>query len=179
LIRKALSARRLRIFVCTDGIAVCVQGRQTTVMRWEDVNSVERSVDVKSQKLVISSAAQLIVKDRQRQELIFDETVSDLRQLRQMIEDHTLKFMLPPALEAFQGGASIGFGAISVGPEGIHCGRDQLPWDLLDRAEVAKGRLNLYSRNGKRLFGRVELTKVPNSHVLLALIEHTGAGSHD
>jgi hypothetical protein len=179
LIRKARSARGLRVFVCTEGIVMYVQDVHTTVMRWEDINSVQRTVDVNSQRLVISTAAQLILKDRQGQEWVFNETLSDLRRLREMIEEHTLKFMLPPALEALQRGASIGFGEISVSPDGIHCGRETLPWDLFDGAEVAKGRLNLYSRNRKRLFGRVELTKVPNYHVLMALVEHSRAGDHD
>lgn len=172
LIRKARLAGGLRVFVCTDGILECVRGRQTQIMRWEDINQITRSVDVKSQKLVINTAAQLILEDRQGQQLIFNETVSGFRELRQMVEEHTLKFMLPPAIEAFQGGAAIGFGTVSVSPEEVCHGRKTLPWDQFDRAEISKGRLILYSREGKRPFGRVELAKVPNAHVLLALTEH-------
>jgi hypothetical protein len=179
LIRKARSTRGLRVFVCTDGIVMYVQGGQTTVMRWEDINIVQRGLDVNNQRLVISTAALLILKDRQGKDWVFNETISDLRQLREMIEEHTLKFMLSPALEALESGAVIGFGDISVGSEGIHCGRDTLPWDLLDRAEASKGRLILYSRNRKRPFGRVELTKVPNAHVLLALVERARTGDPD
>jgi hypothetical protein len=174
LIRKARASGGLRVFVCTEGIARA-RREQTKVMRWENINVVKRIVDAKKQELTIATPAQLILVDREGRELVFNETISDLRELRQMVEEHTLKFMLRPAIEAFQSGARIGFGDVSVSPEGIHNGRDTLPWDLFESAEVSKGRLVLYSSNGKRLFGRVDLSKVPNVHVLLALAEHARA----
>lgn len=174
LIRKARASGGLRVFVCTEGIAHA-RREQTVVMRWEDINVVKRIVDAKKQELTITTPAQLVLVDREGRELAFNETISDLRELRQMVEERTLKFMLRPAIEAFQSGARIGFGDVSVSPEGIHQGRDTLSWELFESAEVSKGRLVLYSSNGKRRFGRVDLSKVPNVHVLLALADHARA----
>ena len=172
LIRKARSSGGMRVFVCADGIARLQKG-QIEVMRWEDVNAVRRVVNAKNQELVISSAAQLLLVDREGRQMVFNETVSDLGELRRMVEEQTLKFMLLPAVEAFQGGAVIGFGEISVGREGLQIGRETLPWELFDSAEVAKGRLVIYdSSNGKKRFGQVDVSKVPNVHVLLALAEY-------
>jgi hypothetical protein len=172
LIRKARASGGMRVFVCADGIARLQRGR-TEVMRWEDVNALKRVVDTKNQELVVSTAAQLILVDRNGRQMLFNETVSGLREMRQMVEEQTLKFMLPPAIEAFQGGAVIGFGDANVSREGLQVGRKSLPWDLFESAEVSKGRLIVYdSSNGKKRFGRVDVSKVPNVHVLLALAEY-------
>jgi hypothetical protein len=172
LIRKARSSAGMRVFVCADGIARSQKGR-TEIMRWGDVNSVRRVANAKNQELVISSAAQLLLVDRTGREMVFNETVSDLGELRRMVEEQTLKFMLLPAVEAFQGGAVIGFGGISVSREGLQIGRETLPWELFDSAEVSKGRLTVYDNsNGKKRFGRVDVSKVPNAHVFLALAEY-------
>jgi hypothetical protein len=172
LIRKARSSGGMSVFVCADGIARLQKGR-TEVLRWGDVNVVKRVVDAKSQELVVSTAAQLVLVDRDGRQMVFTETVSDLRGLRQMVEEQTLPFMLPPAVDAFQAGAVIGFGEASVSRDGLQVGRETLPWELFDSAEVSKGRLIVYdASNGKKRFGRVDVSKVPNVHVLLALAEY-------
>jgi hypothetical protein len=102
----------------------------------------------------------------------FNETLSQNRYFSRLVKENTLRYMLSPALEAYNAGETIGFGYVSASPEGIHCGQETLPWDLFGRAEVSKGRLLVSSRNGKKPFGRVELAQVPNVHVLLALTEH-------
>jgi hypothetical protein len=172
LIRKARSSGGMRVFVCADGVARLQKGR-AEVMRWADVNAVKRVVDAKSQEFVVSTAAQLLLVDREGRQMVFNETVSGLRELRQMVEEQTLPFMLPPAVEAFQAGAVIGFGEVSVSRDGVQVGRETLPWELFESAEVSKGRLIVYdASNGKKRFGRVDVSKVPNVHVLLALAEY-------
>jgi hypothetical protein len=172
LIRKARSSGGMRVFVCADGIVRLQRGR-SEVMRWGDVNAVKRVMNAKNQELVVSTASQLLLVDREGRQMAFNETISGLRELRQMVEEQTLKFMLPPAVEAFQSGAIIGFGDASVSRDGLQVGRESLPWELFESAEVSKGRLIVYDNsNGKKLFGRVDVSKVSNVHVLLALAEY-------
>jgi hypothetical protein len=171
LLRKAAQSRGLRVFVCADGLAR-VRGATVEVMRWDEINVIKRIRDKNNKEIVIASAVRLVVMDRRGRRFVFNETVSQLSGLRRMVEEHTLKLMLAPAIEAFESGAAIGFGDVSVSPEGIHSGRDMLPWDLFENAEVSKGWLILHKNTGKGFFSRVEVTGVTNVHVLLALAEY-------
>ncbi len=173
LLRKIRRMPRLRILVSSHGLA-CM-GEKTEVVLWRDVNRVIR-VD-RSDKAPVSflegGAYQVILISRDGRQSIFNETLSRFRDFAKMVKDHTLPHMLPPAIEAFKGGAVIGFGEISVSREGLQIGRETLPWELFDSAEVSKGRLTVYdSSNGKKRFGRVDISKVPNAHVFLALAEY-------
>jgi hypothetical protein len=174
LLRKAYRSGGLRVFVCADGLAP-VRGTTVEVMRWGEINAVRRVRETEDRGHVLSSPAQLVVVGRGGGEFVFNETVSRLGDLRRLVEGHTLKLMLAPAVEAFESGAAIGFGDVHVSPAGLHCGPDTLPWDLFEHAEVSKGRLLLYGGNGRNLFGIVGVAQVPNVHVLLALAEHARA----
>jgi hypothetical protein len=167
--RKAYQSRALRVFVCADGLARAL-GPAIEVLRWDDVRVIKRDREVKNNWLI--SPARLVVAGGGGQELVFNEAVSGLGELRRLTEEHKLPLMLPPTITAFAGGTILNFGAVSVSREDLHCGEDTLPWDLFERAEVAKGLLYLYGGGANDFFGRVDVARVPNVHVLLALMEY-------
>ncbi|HEY7308330.1 MAG TPA: DUF6585 family protein [Gemmataceae bacterium] len=173
LLRKNWRKPRLQVFIFRQALA-CVEKGEVEIIRWEDVDRVLRVDGSRNDPYCLpgDGVYQVVLHRRDGRQFVFNESLSGFRSFSQLVREHTLRYMLPPALRAYEARATIGFGEISVSPEGIHCGRDTLPWDLFEQAEVSKGRLLLYSRNGRKLFARVELAQVPNFHVLLALAEH-------
>jgi len=180
MLRNSWRKPRLDVFVFPEAMA-CVEKGKIEIIRWEDVNRFWRVDGSNSDphRFPGEGIYQVILDRRDGRRFVFNESLSRFPAFSQLVREQTLRYMLPPALQAFDSEATIGFGDVSVNAEGIHCGQDMLQWDLFDRAEISKGRLVLYSRNPRKLFGRMDLSQVPNFHVLLALAEHARAGDHD
>jgi hypothetical protein len=174
---------RARVFVCPDGIAWVEGGRAETV-RWEDVNSVRKEDHDTVRRARDASGLvsglvsyNIVLEKRDGGVLVLNENVSGLNDLQQLVREHTLKWMLPAALGAFQSGATVGFGAVSVGREGVYYGKDTVPWEELEGARVSQGKLLVHSAGRKRPAIKVEVAQVRNVHVLLALVEQVRRGT--
>jgi hypothetical protein len=178
ILYRAVSARGLRVLVFSEGLAR-LQGGKVETLRWEDVNAVKRVARPAGQGegFSLRLPVELVLEDRHGRALVFNESVARLRELRRLAEQHTLPHMLPPAREALDSGATIGFGAVSAGPEGLHLAdragaSDTLAWDAYQDAEAGGGFLTVRSAGARKPFCRLPLADVPNAHVLLALAEH-------
>lgn len=170
LFRKALQERRFRVYVCDDGLA-CVRDANVDTMRWDDVTAIRGTRFLTQTKnAVVSSPPGFVLSATGGRQLQFTHSIARRGELRRWIEEQTLPRMLPPTVAAFNGGTELGFGPVRVSRDGLRCGQDYLTWDLLERVELARGRLLLY--DGPKLFGRFNITQIPNLHLLLALIEH-------
>ena len=170
LLRRGRSARGLRVIVCADGLAR-VQGDQVEMLRWEDVNRVQRAVHFKKEQITVRTPVQLTLVGCDGKTMTFDESLAGLPELRRLVEEHTLQHMLPPAREALVAGETIAFGDVAIGPQGLHAGGKTLTWDLCGAAEASKGLFIVQPTEGRRPFCKVEVSAVPNVHVLLALAE--------
>lgn len=180
MLRNSWRKPRLDVFVFRQAMA-CVENGKVEIIRWEDVNRFWRmhGSNTDLPRSLDEGIYPVILERRDGRRFVFNESLSRFRSFSRLVREQTLRCMLPPALQAFDSGATIGFGDVSVNSEGIHCGQDTLPWDLFDRAEISTGRLTLYSRDAKKPFGRLDLSQVPNFHVLLALAERTRARHPD
>jgi hypothetical protein len=172
---RAVRSGKLRVYAFTGGLAR-VQGSQTEVLRWEDINEVRRNPNVKTKGLTVSRPSQLILKLRDGQQLIFEESLSRLKDLRALVEQHTRDFMLNALREALQAGAAVAFGPLTVSAEGISHESQTLPWTECTGVKVDGGSLIVSRTDARRPFCKVRVEEVPNTHVLIALTDNqTGA----
>jgi uncharacterized protein DUF6585 len=169
VLARSRSIRGLRVFACRDGLAR-VQGPRAELLRWEDVNAVRHDL-TKRENVTVRSPYRVILVRRDGKEVEFNEALSDVKRLRELAEERTLPFMLPAALEAVRAGETVGFGEVSVSPEGIHAGKDTLPWEDFADAEAKEGRLLVRAAGRKRPFFKIDIAKVSNPHVFLAVAE--------
>jgi hypothetical protein len=171
MLRRARGRRGLHVLVFTDGLAR-LRGGPPEVLRWDEVNAVRRAVSATGEGITVSKPVRLTLVSRDGREWEFDEGLTGLTELRDLAERHTLPFMLPPAQEAVDAGAAVGFGLLGVSRDGWqHDKAPVLPWEEFRDLEVVRGRVTVYSQNGRKPFGRIDLEQVPNVHVLQALAE--------
>jgi hypothetical protein len=165
------ATRGLRVLVFADGLAR-LQGSLVEVVRWDEVNEVRRIPNAGADGVhtKVTWLVQLVLVCGDGREVVFNEALSGLRRLRLLVEENTLRFMLPAGLEAFEAGKAIGFGMIAVSPDGIHHGSNTLPWERLEEAKVEDGDFVVRETGAQRPFCKMPVGLVPNSHVLLALI---------
>ena len=168
---RASRSRSLQVYVFTGGLAR-VQRNQAEVLRWEDINEVRRNPNPKTKGLTVTWPSQLIFKLRDGRQLIFDESLSRLKDLRTLVEEHTRDFMFTALLEALQVGAAVAFGSLAVSAEGIFNGTTAMPWTECASVKVGGGSLIVSCTGAKRAFCKVPLEEVPNPHVLTALADH-------
>lgn len=160
----------LRVYVMRDGLAR-VQKDDVRSVFWRDVAAVLRVVDTKTEASLIHGAYRLSVIPKEGETLEFNEDVNDLRTLRELVEKHTLKYLLPAALKKLQAGKSIECGAVSVSREGLHHGQTIVPWAGYEEAKVAKGWLTVQTNTARKPAIKVSINEVPNYHLLMALAE--------
>jgi hypothetical protein len=165
-----IKAHGLEVAVCEKGLQVNRQGIEQ-VFWWSDVNTVQVGFEKGSGLSLIRQPAQLTIADRDGMRVSFDETLGRLQFLRRQVEAATLLNMMPAAQEAMQSGAAVGFGPVGVSLDGVHFKEKLLPWSDIRTAEDSGKELVIRGDGRWLAFCKLPLSKVPNSHVLLALIE--------
>jgi hypothetical protein len=171
VLARSRKSRGLNVLVCTDGLAR-VQGDDIEILPWEDIRSVTRIARASHEmNSTFESAVQLVLERTDGSRWTFDETLRDLKQLRILVEKCTLDNFLAPALEAVRGGRSVAFGPLAVDASGIRFGKELLPWNRYRHMEVERGQLTVFENERGKAFCKVDTAQVPNTHVLLALVE--------
>jgi hypothetical protein len=167
--RMVRRTRGLRVFVCPESI-VQVHNNRALGLRWDEIVEVQRIVRT-SEEIHgrLTGLRELKLTGSSGEMLSFNETLSDLRKLREVVEECTLDHLLAPHLEEFRRGETLVFGKLSISQHGLYYGREILPWEEYEDAKVAKGALTVWACGRKKPFCRVLLAEVPNCHVLLAL----------
>ena len=170
-VQRIRKTKGVRVFCFEDGLAR-VQGESVAVLRWEDVAIVQRASLTTSERGKMQPARKLILTGRDGAALELDDSLSDLRTLRELVEQHTLAYLFPPILDAYERGEAVSFGKLSVSREGVHSGRKTLPWSECEDVEAAQGHLTIKAQGAWLSFCKVPLHELANVHILLALAEY-------
>jgi hypothetical protein len=99
----------------------------------------------------------------------FSRFLGRYKELRRIIEKKTLKYMLPPALEAFEAGETLVFGKLQVTQEGLSNGKVTLPWSEAEDAWITKYSVCISPRDVSKPLLECSALKAPNLHVFLAV----------
>ncbi len=170
----ALLVLRARVTLHEEGLRWrSILGTQAIL--WGDVAWLYFSVGRLS-ALVPRGHFRLRLEGRDGRRLRIDNQVGRAWVLGQRIVERTTPLLLPAVLQRFESGAEIGFGPIRVSPgDGLRVDRRfdpvHIPW--ADYAGFRVGRSFLFLRATGKLTRRVDLRRIPNAFVLLALLDHT------
>jgi hypothetical protein len=169
--RRARQLWGLRVVVFPTGIARIHAGT-ADLIRWDEIVTVRRAVLwEQDQDTVLDGGIRLWLETADGRDYEFDDVLSRLKQLRQLVEQHTLPHLLDEALDTVQAGGTVAFGVVTVSPRGLAYGGQYLPWVACEAVETAKGLLHVKEVGARRPFWRIHLPEVPNVHVLIALTE--------
>jgi hypothetical protein len=97
---------------------------------------------------------------RDGRQLVFNETLSRFRGFSKMVKDQTLPHMITPAKQAYEAGATIGFGEFAISRVGIHRGVETLSWGRFESARTVKGRVIVRTTGCKMPFAEVAISRV-------------------
>jgi len=170
--RRARQVRGLRILAFSTGFAR-IQRDAADIVRWKEIATVRRAVlRDQDQKTAFDGSIRLSLETADGREYEFDDALSGLKELRKLVEQHTLPHLLDEALDAYEAGSDVSFGVVSASRRGLVYGGRSLPWTELEAIETAKGLLHVKALDVRRPQWRIRLLEVPNVHVLIALAEY-------
>jgi hypothetical protein len=165
-------ARGLRVFVFPDALARLLSAR-TDVVYWTEIRTVRRASFSSTERGHSAKPAHLLTLETADGRVFeFNETIGDLRRLRELVEEHTVEHLMHPALDAYEAGQVLAFGPLQVSREGIRRDAKSLPWEQYAGARIAQGELIVSASGARRPFWRVLIRDVPNVHVFVALAEY-------
>lgn len=156
-----------------EGGLVRLQRGQCEAMRWQDVAVMQRGNVPGEERFAVTDPRRLSLLDHAGREWVFDESLSGLAELRALVEERTLAWLLPPALEALREGRTLEFGDVGVKSHGLTYPHEPLvEWASVERAGVAQGHVVVLTKGSEEARCAVPLFDLPNAHLLLGLIEH-------
>lgn len=173
----ALKNRRLSAVAGSKGVGL-IENDAVSSCRWEDIESIHETLMAGEVHSALRASVRgedhfFRVKCRNGTELVFRNFLDDLVGLGKILKHETLAYLLPPAVAALENGETLDFGPFVLDAEGLRVSEDKrLDWDEVDEVKIAKGLVTV-TRVGKRWnWFKSPLGRVPNAHVLLALVRH-------
>lgn len=161
------------------GLARMSPGRCET-MRWEDIRTVRRGTPPGKEQFHITTPSRLSLVDKDDREWVFTESLSGFKKLRTLVEERTLPFMVPAALDALKGGRTLSFGDLGLKLEGLTFQlRGFLTWDFFAEAVLTQGMVVVRTKLLTEPYCAQPVYHVPNSHLLFALAERLRSGQQE
>jgi hypothetical protein len=170
LVWQGLRNHGVRILVFPEGL-VLFRHHRADVWRWDQIDAVYLQPD----PVARPALAQVVTLRRQDGErLVFNsglEYVDNQLGVRGQVE--TCRRLLPRFWEALGTGATLDFGPLQVSPEGIHKHPESCSWEEVTAVELTEESLVIRRQDGagRRRNWKLPLAQVPNTALLLALIQ--------
>lgn len=169
-----------RVYVCPAGL-VQVKGSAVDAVRWDQVESVTQAVTRQTIRVYLIPVARITnhaytVRRPDGTTLKFKDGLRNVESLGNTIARAATQYLTPRAIAAYNSGAPVAFGSLSVSQQGISKGQTLLPWNQFQGYQISNGRL-LIRQQGKRLnWSSTPVRNVPNLFVFVALMDSIRRG---
>ncbi len=105
------------------------------------------------------------------QEAHLGPALADYPVLAEEVQRRTFEVLWPAARDRFRAGEVVPFGDLEVTPAGLRHDKKALPWRELQELTVAQGRLTVKQTGRWLPWVLLDVSAVPNPHVLFALVD--------
>jgi hypothetical protein len=187
---RVVRTRGLEVEAFTDGL-VWRQRGQSVEWHWSDVKEVCRrpfavgaapayeSLPVRFFAYACGHRVVYTVDGKDGERLWLTGYLENARELADMILENTLLVRLPKLLAAYKGGKTLEFGDLEVSRGGIARKVQTLPWNEVESVRLDGGQVTVTSRDGGKRWCKVNESRIPNAHLLVALVERVQESEDD
>jgi hypothetical protein len=175
-LRQLARGSRVRVFVCTEGLAR-FDGERLLTCRWDEIETVQQIVKTYRVDFApVGTRFIITVKFGTDNEMRIDgakEHLAGMNVLYQRIGAESGRHLLPRYFAAVEAGQTVTFGVLGISKQGLHWGRHVLAWDDPKNVEFKDG-VRIRNPNTWPFHPWLRLMDfaVPNHLVLLRLAEH-------
>ena len=162
-------SRGLRVLVYPEGL-VQLQRSQNEAFFWDEIVEVRRKKVEGHWAWIWQGAKILTLKRTNGRQVAFDDSLPKLEELGQIVENQSLPYLLPPALDQLETGATLQYGKLRLDLHGLVYEKELLPWREIKEIKVSEDSITI-SKKGKWLtWQSVSADGVANYHVFRALV---------
>lgn len=150
---------------------------KTMSARWDDVASVTQNiVRIRYNFVPVWTSYKYTVALNNGDSMLINNGFSKVGKLGENVQRISANTLLPRAIAAYNSGAVLPFGKLSLSQAGISNGQETLPWSDLDRVTFVNGGA-LVMRKGKRIrWASEHIRKIPNVYVFTGLVNYVQRG---
>jgi hypothetical protein len=162
-----------RLFACIDGFVYKTSGEEKVVL-WNNVEAIYQRIVEHRGRVSKYKTYNYTIKQHDGSKLSFSDNMARMEGLSNYIEASVATRLFPKVTAAYERGEDLKFGSLTVSKQGIHNGKNWLPWNDVQSVRFENGRF-LVSKTGKWLdWGNFYTPSIPNFTVLEMLVDYIG-----
>lgn len=164
--------RDKRVLVYPSGL-VYQRGSSTTDIPWQEIVAVRTQGPGLGLRLAgVARPLSLVLETKDGSRLRFTQELQNFKSLVETVKQKVYPPMLRALTERFNRGGAVDFGPITLSPEALRVGRQEIPWPQVAGAEIAAGKLTLIPVQGSR-HSRIQLStaQIPNVDLCFQMIQ--------
>lgn len=172
LVVRAFRNRGLRVLVFPEGLVRLHRG-EAQALFWEEIDQIwQKKIEgAHWAARAWRGALTLKVEAADGRRLSFDDSLPRVAELAQILCRQTLPFLWPRAEAAYEAGQTLHFAKLRLSKEGLSQGKETLPWSDVQKVKVNSAQLLIHKKGKWTPSLYFSLADVPNTHVLLAVLE--------
>jgi hypothetical protein len=149
-----------------------IQGKDTTVIRWEDITEVWQSItDNYVNGIHTGTTFKYTIELEDGDEFVYDNSFPRVKPLGELIQEKVTGVLLPRMSAAYKKGESLEFGPLAVDKKGLTCQGYSLRWKEIEALKLEAGQFVILKKGKWLSWGKVAAADVPNVFVFLALTD--------
>lgn len=169
MIFRTIRNRGLLIIVYPEGL-MRFRGAKVDGIFWDEVHALWRKKSTGFWSRIVQGKLVISLERRNGPEIEFDQTLNNLTDLGLLLQQLTLPHLASRYRSILAAGGTLDFGELVLTPGGIRRGKETLTWNEVAEVEIKEDQI-VISKKGKWLnWYKGSTTKIPNLHVLRALI---------
>ncbi|GER89903.1 hypothetical protein KDW_40650 [Dictyobacter vulcani] len=163
---------KLSISLYTHGM-IYRKGRNIRVVRWEEIQSIQRQCKVYRRKGEITHVSPAYTCTfAQMPDLVLSAAIDDVAEVGTFIEQELTRRLLPQLQANYQAGQSIEFSTLSLTQQYIGNWEQEIAWTHVSRVEIDPENLVIEHTDNELNLLTIPLTDITNVCVLEVLLEY-------
>lgn len=166
-----MGEQSLQVQVFADGLTYTKRG-SSEVIRWDEIAEVLQQVTKRYVNGAYVGTSHIYTLRRPgKPNLKLDDALANVEALGNTVQQEIYRRRLPQALAAYNAGAIVPFGKLSLSQAGLSNGKETIAWSEIKGIKLDKGIISV-SKQGKWLnWSTVTVAQTPNIFVFTALVD--------
>lgn len=165
--------RRVRLYVCADGLLFLLQQTRYRGMRWDEVVSITQAITSKGISYQVSPP--VIVQAANGTKFVLHRYFSNAAELSNTVVQEISRHLLPKYTARYSEGETVSFGRLGVNQQSLALGDEQVPWSQIKAIRVVQGWIEVIASGAQTgtstIWRKFNPTALPNSFVFLTMTE--------
>ncbi|MEW2497746.1 DUF6585 family protein [Streptomyces nodosus] len=168
------AARRLHLF--EHGLAEVGKNGEVSVFRWDSTTATQEITERYANGLYVGTTYVYTLYREDGTRLKVTDFYAQPEHWGPAVQQEITRAQLPGLLTALEQGRTLAYGSLTVSLGGVATAKGSLTWSEIEKIDMAQGML-LLCKSGKKLpWARVQIKKVPNLFLFLALADRLRHG---